>query len=167
MKQTVAMGMQRTSMRDPLLDAGMVEMLKWIETSTGTTARKMHELCGRVEKYDSTVFKCQWPAPRRSIEVHYRKIASRTVILAANYDGNGYSFGRGGILIRTEMIPESLRLKLADRDVIMKASEIIDHPYLIGAWTSRAEEKDGKVSITLNRGAPRHVLTSAGVEKVA
>ncbi|WP_298847004.1 hypothetical protein [uncultured Salinicola sp.] len=167
MRQTVAMGMQRASMRDPLLDAGMAELLKWIETNTGTTARRMHELCGRVEKYDSTVFKCQWPSPKRSVEVHYRKIASRTVILAANYDGEGYSFGRGGILIRKEMVPEALRLKLTDRDVVMKASDIIDHPYLIGAWTSRAEEKDGKVSIALNRGAPRHVLTAAGVESVA
>ena len=105
MRQTVAMGMQRASMRDPLLDAGMAELLKWIETNTGTTARRMHELCGRVEKYDSTVFKCQWPSPKRSVEVHYRKIASRTVILAANYDGEGYSFGRGGILIRKEMVP--------------------------------------------------------------
>lgn len=164
MRQTVAMGMQSATMRDPLLDAGMVELLKWIETNTDTTDRKIHDLCMRVEKYDSTVFKCEWPSPRRSIEIHYRKIASRTMILSANYNGNGYSFGRGGILIRTEMVPEALRLKLTDRNVVMRANEIVDHPYLIGAWTSRAEEKEGKVSIALNRGSPRHVLTASGVE---
>jgi len=166
MKQTVAIGMQSLKHEKPLLDQGMIALLAWLEERQSISLRRIHELCGRTEKFDTSVYKCEWPRPKRMLEIHRRKNAKGTIILGANYDHPDYKIGRTGIRINKAILPETLQLKLKDSDVVMKATDIIDHPYLTGAWTSRAEDRDAQIMITLNRAKARHRLTSDGMEAI-
>ena len=164
MKETFAAGMQSLQAQRPLLDQGMVALLAWLEEKHSISPERIHELCGRTEKFGTNVYKCEWPNPKRVLEIHRRKSANGAIILGANHDHPDYRIGRGGIRISKTILPEALQLKLKDNDVVMKARDIIDHPYLTGAWTCRAEDGDAQIMITLNRGKARHRLTAGGVE---
>lgn len=166
MKETFAKGISSTQRQRPLLDDGMVALLAWVEEHLNKTPQRIHELCGKREKYNNTVYKCEWPNPKRTLEIHRRKDARGKIILGANYTHPDYNFGRDGIIINKTLIPESIILKLKDHDIVMKATEIIDHPYLTGAWITPAEEREKDVVITLRRGKIRHILTENGVEKL-
>jgi len=141
----------------------MVALLAWLEERNSISPRRIHHLCGMTDKFDTTVYKCEWPGPKRILEIHRRKHASE-VILGANHDHPDYQIGRTGILISKSILPETLQLKLKDGDMVMKATDIIDHPYLTGAWTCRAEDRETRIMVTLRRGKARHRLTAGGVE---
>lgn len=164
MKETFASGMQSLEPQRPLLDQGMVALLGWLEERNSISPKRIHALCGKTEKFDTSVYKCEWPRPKRVLEIHRRKSANGTVILGANHDHPDYKIGRTGILISKAILPETLQLKLKDGDVVMKATDIIDHPYLTGAWTCRAEDRENDIMVSLNRGKARHRLTVRGVE---
>lgn len=164
MRETFANGFESLKTQRPLLDQGMVALLAWLEERQSISPQRVHELCGRTGRFDTSLYKCEWPRPKRILEIHRRTLGSRAVILSANHDDPDYQIGRTGILISKAILPETLQLKLKDSDVVMKATDIIDHPYLTGAWTRRGEDREHQIMVRLNRGKARHRLTAGGVE---
>ena len=150
---------------DPLLDDGMVALLRWLEKTRPRILTDIHGKCLETTGDHATVYK-----RKRSeddwIEISHRDNPdepSGRMILIADIYGDGWTIAREIFVIGRRLLPQSSQTMLCDPDRLVEASSIMEHPYLTGAKAGGGEKKPNLL-LQLYREPAGHVLTSKGIE---
>lgn len=169
MLQEFASERREPRIRGPLLHAGMVALLRDLEKKDIISTERIYDLCHRTCADNCVVYRQTDDDGRNELKINFRENpAGRTkpMILSVLTSGEGWSISHSQILIQRSILPDTYLHRLADKEVVLPAREIIDHIYLSGAWTKDGLVKDKEIILTLHRGKPRHVLSARGIEKL-
>lgn len=150
---------------DPLLDDGMVTLLRWLEKTSPDLLADIHGKCLETTGEHATVYE-----RKRSsddwIEISHRdnpEDPSGRMILIATIYGDSWTLTNDLLVIGRKVLTQTSLAVLCDPDVLVDANTIIDHPYLTGAKAG-----DGKMNtnllLSIYREPAKHVLTSTGIE---
>lgn len=150
---------------DPLLDDGMVALLRWLEKTNPSILADIHAKCLETSGDHATVYE-----RKRSsddwIEINHRDNpedpSGRMILMAVIY-GESWTMTEDLLVIGRKTLTQASLAVLCDPDGLIDAEQVIDHPYLKGAKAG-----DGKTSpnllLSIYREPARHVLTSKGIE---
>ena len=150
---------------DPLIDDGMIALLRWLERTRPRILRDIHEKCLETTGDHATVYK-----RKRSqddwIEISHRdnpEDPSGRMILIATIYGDSWTLSNDLLVIGRKVLTQTSLAVLCDPDGMVDARTIIDHPYL-----TRAKAGDGKMNtnllLSIYREPAGHVLTPKGIE---
>lgn len=152
---------------DPLLDDGMVALLRWLENSGAIDLKEIHAKCRETKGDHATIYK-----RKRSdddwIEISHRDNPddpSGRMILSADIYGDGWTIAQEILVIGRRLLTEASQTVLCDPGSRVEATTIIDHPYLSGAMATGGEKKPNLL-LTLHRGPATHLLTHGGITKL-
>jgi len=151
---------------DPLLDDGMVALLRWLEKSRPRILADIHGKCLETTGDHATVYK-----RRRSvddwIEISHRDDSGNPkgrMILDAIIYGKGWLLSRGIMSIDKSILTNTLQARLGNVDLVMGGRDIIDHPYLSETDAGWGQAAKGELILNVYRKPATHVLTSKGIE---
>lgn len=151
---------------DPLLDDGMVALLRWLEKTRPRILKDIHEKCLETTGDQATVYK-----RKRSvddwIEISHRDDPGNPegrMMLEAIVYGKGWFLSREVMSIDKSILTNTLQARLGDPDLVMGGRDIVDHPYLCKADAGRVRTAKSELLLNVYRKPATHVLTSTGIE---
>ncbi|WP_298847001.1 hypothetical protein [uncultured Salinicola sp.] len=150
---------------DPLLDDGMVALLRWLEQTRPRILRDIHQKCLDTTGDNAKVYERKRSADDW-IEISHRddpEDPSGRMILIATIYGKSWTLTNDLLVIGRKALTQTSLTVLCDPDGIVDASTIIDHPYLTGAKAGDGE-MNTNLLLSIYREPARHVLTSTGIE---
>lgn len=158
---------------DPLVDDGMVALIRWLEASplASVDAAELHSL-SRItasNQPSTRVYLLSIGPPEIVTEINLRgnpEGRSRRPILSAHVKGDGWTLTRTQLLLSRDILPDACAQVMEGRIDAMRGLEIVTHPYLTGAWTQRGSIKEREVVMNLQRSRPSHILGVGGIEKI-
>ena len=150
---------------DPLLDEGMVALLRWLEKTSPRILTEIHGKCLETAGDHATVYERKRSADDW-IEINHRDNpedpSDRMILMAVIY-GDSWTMTEDLLVVGRKALTQASLTVLCDPDGLIEAKTIIDHPYLTGAKAG-----DGKTNpnllLSIYREPARHVLTSKGIE---
>ena len=150
---------------DPLLDDGMIALLRWLEQTRPRILGDIHDKCLETTGDNAKVYERKKSADDW-IEISHREDPenpSGRMILIATIYGKSWTLTNDLLVIGRKVLTQTSLTVLCDPDGIVDASDIIDHPYLTGAKAGDGE-MNTNLLLSIYREPARHVLTSTGIE---
>lgn len=151
---------------DPLLDDGMVALLRWLEKTSPSILADIHAKCLETTGDHAMVYK-----RKRSvddwIEISHRddpESPEGRMMLEAIVYGKGWFLSREVMSIDKSILTNTLQARLGDLDLVMSGRDIVDHPYLSAVDAGRGRAAKSELLLNVYRKPARHVLTSTGIE---
>lgn len=169
MKQEFAKSSEERNIRDPLLHLGMVRLLDELEKSSVISKKQIYDLCRKTHEDNCVAYRQVSNDNQNELKINLIQNpdgSSKPMILSAIARGTGWKINRYKMTIREDFPPESYRMRLSERGAVFRASEIIGHPYMAGAWTKYGLVENNKITLLLRRDKPRHVLRPHGIEEL-
>lgn len=153
---------------DPILDYGIVALLRWLEQTRPHILGDIHEKCLETTGDHAKVYERKRSADDW-IEISHRdnpEDPSGRMILIATIYGDKWTLTNDLLVIGRKALTQTSLAVLCNPEGLVDASTIIDHPYLTGAKAG-----DGKMNtnllLSLYREPATHVLTSNGIEELS
>lgn len=151
---------------NPLLDDGMVALLRWLEDTGAIDLKEMHAKCRETKGDHATIYK-----RRRSVD-DWIEIShcnnpydpSSRMILSAQIYGDGWTIARDILVIGRRMLTEASQAVLCEPESRVEATALIDHPYLAGAKATGAKGRPDLL-MNLHREPATRMLTHRGIGK--
>ena len=151
---------------DPLLDDGMVALLRWLEKTRPRILADIHGKCLETTGDHATVYK------RKRSEDDWIEISHRDdpenptgrMILDAIVYGEGWLLSRDIMSNDKFILTNTLQARLGDVDLVMGGRDIIDHPYLSETGAEWGMAAKGELILNVYRKPATHVLTPKGIE---
>lgn len=150
---------------DPLLDDGMVALLRWLEKERPRILRDIHQKCLDTTGDHATAYE------RKRSEDDWIQISHRDnpddpsgrMVLYATIYGESWTLSNDLLVIGRKLLTQASLTALCDPEGVVDAISIIDHPYLTGAKAGNGM-MNTNLLLSLYRRPERHILTSRGIE---
>ena len=136
----------------PLLDDGMIALLQRLEETESLSLQDLHEKCLATKGDFSLIYKKR--SKRNVIDIqHYGSpvILNGRMTIVATISGQEWIITSNMISIEARIMPATLQEYFCNIEKPIKATDIIDHPYLVGALITKGIKDKNSILLEVQR----------------
>lgn len=154
------------AMKKLLLDEAMIAVIESRETKGTIDAKSMFKRWQDHKEQDGSLYVALNPNGTVKEAITFRSFSKKEDVLHYFHKDNSIQIGRGGFTIGKSFLPSTVLEGYRSKIPNLKATSVIDHPYLKGANVGEIEEGQEIISFIINRKKPEYILGPEGISKI-